>query len=65
MDDLIELQVLVTYLRVRLARLKDDEAGFSTLEWVGIIIVVLGILATVTLVVRAKARAGANKIKIP
>jgi hypothetical protein len=65
MDDLIELHVLMTYLRVRLARLKDDEAGFSTLEWVGIIIVVLGILATVTLVVRAKARAGANKIKIP
>jgi hypothetical protein len=63
--DLTELQVLVTFLRARLARLQHDEAGFSTLEWVGIIIVVLGILATVTLIVRAKATAGANKIKIP
>lgn len=64
-DDLRMVQVLVAYVRVRLYHLRHDETGAMSLEWVGVIIGLLSIAAAVVLIVRAKARAGANRITIP
>ena len=65
LEDLTAIHVLATYVRGRVDRLRREETGALSLEWVAVIIAALMIVTVVVAIIRAKAEAGANKISIP
>jgi len=65
LEDLTAIHVLALYLRGRVDRLRREETGALSLEWVAVIIAALMIVTVVVAIIRAKATAGANKISIP
>jgi hypothetical protein len=65
LEDLTAIHVLAAYLRGRVDRLRREETGALSLEWVAVIIAALMIVTVVVAIIRAKAEAGANKISIP
>ena len=65
LEDLTAIHVLAAYLRGRVDRLRREEAGALSLEWVAVIIAALAIVTAVVAIIRAKATAGANRISIP
>ena len=62
-----EFTVLLAWVRARLnlVREEGDDAGFSTLEWMGIAVGVVTIAIAVTLIYKAKANAGAAHLQTP
>ena len=65
LEDLTAIHVLAAYLRSRVDRLRREETGALSLEWVAVIIAALAIVTAVVAIIRSKATAGANKISIP
>ena len=65
LEDLTAIHVLAAYLRGRVDRLRREETGALSLEWVAVIIAALTIVTAVVAIIRSKATAGANKISIP
>jgi hypothetical protein len=65
LEDLTAIHVLAAYLRGRVDRLRREQTGALSLEWVAVIIAALMIVTVVVAIIRAKATAGANKISIP
>jgi hypothetical protein len=65
LEDLTAIHVLAAYLRGRVDRLRREETGALSLEWVAVIIAALAIVTAVVAIIRSKATAGANKISIP
>jgi hypothetical protein len=65
LEDLTAIQVLAAYLRGHVDRLRREETGALSLEWVAVIIAALAIVTAVVAIIRSKATAGANRISIP
>jgi hypothetical protein len=65
LEDLTAIHVLAAYLRGRVDRLRREQTGALSLEWVAVIIAALMIVTVVVAIIRAKAEAGANRISIP
>ena len=65
LEDLTAIHVLAAYLRGRVDRLRREQTGALSLEWVAVIIAALAIVTAVVAIIRSKATAGANKISIP
>lgn len=65
LEDLTAIHVLAAYLGGRVDRLRREETGALSLEWVAVIIAALAIVTAVVAIIRSKATAGANKISIP
>jgi hypothetical protein len=65
LEELTAIHVLAAYLRGRVDRLRREETGALSLEWVAVIIAALAIVTAVVAIIRSKATAGANRISIP
>ena len=65
LEDLTAIHVLAAYLRGRVDRLRREETGALSLDWVAVIIAALAIVTAVVAIIRSKATAGANRISIP
>jgi hypothetical protein len=65
LEDLTAIHVLAAYLRGCVDRLRREQTGALSLEWVAVIIAALAIVTAVVAIIRSKATAGANKISIP
>jgi hypothetical protein len=66
---MIELQMARTYVRAHLDRVRadideDDDAGFTTLEWMAIAGVVVAAAIIIAVIVMNKAKDASNNINV-
>jgi hypothetical protein len=65
LEDLLALHGVLAHLRARVHRLRHDETGGLSLEWVAVIIGILTVAAIVVSIVLFKASTAAESITIP
>jgi hypothetical protein len=64
-EDLQALQAVLAHLRARAHRLRHDETGALSLEWVAVIIGILTVAGIVVAIVIQRASTAAQGITIP